>query len=239
MTSSNHPHIVQSFEAELKLLDEKIGELSALGREQLAAAVQALENGDVPAAEAIVQRDRRADELEEEIEKACMRMLALRQPYAEDLRLVFSAIRGAAELERVGDYAKNIAKRVAAVASGRPLTAIRSIPHLAALADKTLGMAADAFIGRNAPLARQAWESDRDLDQAYTAFFRETLTYLMEEPRDISAGTHLLFIAKNIERIGDHATNLAEMATYLADGKRMEGERPKADTSAGIAGDGD
>jgi len=238
MTNTDHPHIVQSFEAELKALDEHIRQLASLGREQLASAVAALTAGDVSAANAVVERDLLADDLEEEVEKACIRILALRQPHAADLRLVFAAIRGSAELERVGDYAKNIAKRVAAITGAHSLAAIQSIPRLAKLADATLGMAADAFIGRDAPLAKRAWESDSELDEAYTAFFRETLTYLMEQPQDITAGTHLLFIAKNIERIGDHATNLAEMACYLADGSRLTGTRPKADASADIVGDG-
>ncbi|MBF0094826.1 MAG: phosphate signaling complex protein PhoU [Alphaproteobacteria bacterium] len=236
MTINNEPHTVRSFDAELRQLDEKIRMLAFLGREQLASAVKALVDSDVPAADSIVLKDGVVDRIENEVEAECIRMLALRQPYADDLRLVFSAIRAAAELERIGDYAKNIAKRVQSMAGSHLPPAAQSIVHLASLADDTLRMAADAFAGRDAGLAKRAWDGDRDLDEAYTAFFRETLTYMIENPAHITAGTHLLFIAKNIERIGDHATNLAELASYLAVGKIPEGERPKADSSPKISG---
>ena len=232
MTSADHPHIVQSFEAELVALDNLIRQLAIFVRDQLSSSVTALIAADIVAAQAVVERDRVADEIEDDVEKMCLRILALRQPHATDLRLVFAAIRGAAELERIGDYAKNIAKRVQSVETARPLAGIKTIPLLAALADATLRMATDAFVGRDAPLAKRAWESDQELDTAYTAFFRETVTYLVGHPEDIVAGTHILFIAKNIERIGDQATNLAEMAFYLVEGERLEGDRPKADGSS-------
>lgn len=226
--SSSH-HIVQSFDAELNRLEEKIRLLAFLCRAQLSSAVTALVEGDFSAASSVIVKDGDVDKLEKEVERECIRVLALRQPCADDLRLVFAAIRAAAELERIGDYAKNIAKRVQAMSGTQLPAAVQSIPQLAAMADDTLRMAADAFASRDVVLARRAWEGDRDLDKAYTAFFRETLTYMIEQPSNITAGTHLLFIAKNIERIGDHATNLAELASFLIVGERPEGERPKAD----------
>jgi len=234
MTGTPHPHIVESFEAELAHLEQRLTELGRQVSRQISTAVQALVDGDCAVAEAVIEQDREIDALEHEVEANCARILNLRQPHADDFRLVFTAIRIAGELERIGDYAKNIAKRVHSLPEVRLLPAVRSIPHLAALAQATLDKVIAAFVARDSVLAAEARDGDKALDEAYTAYFRETLTYMMEDPSNITPGTHLMFIAKNIERMGDHGTNIAEMVTYLVSGSWPEGERLKADGSTNI-----
>lgn len=229
-TSNSHtPHVVSAYEGELRTLEVAVRDLAATASQQLEAAIDALIRMDLDKAQAVIERDREIDELDDMVEAACVRILALRQPHADDLRLTIATIKVANELERVGDFAKNIAKRVQAVSRFAALPAVTSIPHLKDLAVDAVTQSATAFLSRDAELAKRVWGSDEPLDAAYTALFRETMTYMLEDPGTITPATHLLFAAKNLERVGDHATNIAELAYFLATGKRLTGERPKAD----------
>lgn len=225
------PHIVTSYENELATLERAISDLSAAAIAQLEAAIDALVRQDLDKAHAVVAGDAALDALDDEVEAACVRILALRQPHADDLRLTITTIKASNELERIGDFAKNIAKRVEAVARFRALPAVASLPHLKDLAVDSLSRAARAFAERDAELARAVWSSDAPLDAAYTALFREIVTYMLEDQGAITPSTHLLFAAKNLERVGDHATNIAELAYFLSTGTRLEGDRPKDDQS--------
>lgn len=229
--STTHAHIVSSYEAELTTLERSIRDLAAAAARQLEDAIDCLVHQDVDKARAVAARDADLDALDDDVEAACVRILALRQPHADDLRLTITTIKASNELERIGDFAKNIAKRVEAVARFPTLPAVHSLPHLKDLAVGALTSAARAFAERDADLARAVWESDAPLDAAYTALFREIVTYMLEDQASITPSTHLLFAAKNLERVGDHATNIAELAYYLASGTRLEGDRPKADRS--------
>jgi phosphate transport system protein len=160
-----------------------------------------------------------------------VRMLALRQPMAQDLREVVAAIKIASDIERIGDYAKNIAKRAIVLATHAPLKPVASIPRMSQLALQIIKDVLDAYIEKDAEGARAAWRRDEEVDEMYNSVFREMLTYMMEDPRNIGPCTHLLFIAKNIERIGDHATNVAEIVYFLVHGRSLDEERPKGDTT--------
>jgi phosphate transport system protein len=160
-----------------------------------------------------------------------VRMLALRQPMAQDLREVVAAIKIAADIERIGDYAKNIAKRAIVLSTHAPMKPAASIPRMSQLALQIIKGVLDAYIDKDAEGARAAWRRDEEVDEMYNSVFREMLTYMMEDPRNIGPCTHLLFIAKNIERIGDHATNVAEIVYYLVHGRSLDEERPKGDTT--------
>lgn len=223
------PHIVQSYENELATLERAISDLAAAAIGQLEGAVDALVHGDLDKARAVVAGDAALDALDDEVEAACVRILALRQPHADDLRLTITTIKASNELERIGDFAKNIAKRVEAVTRFRALPAAASLPHLKDLAVDALRRSCRAFAERDGEMARGVWGSDATLDAAYTALFREIVTYMLEDQGAITPSTHLLFAAKNLERVGDHATNIAELAYFLATGQRLEGDRPKAD----------
>jgi phosphate transport system protein len=160
-----------------------------------------------------------------------VRMLALRQPMAQDLREVVAAIKIASDIERIGDYAKNIAKRAIVLSTHAPLKPVASIPRMSQLALQIIKDVLDAYIEKDAEGARAAWRRDEEVDEMYNSVFREMLTYMMEDPRNIGPCTHLLFIAKNIERIGDHATNVAEIVYFLVHGRSLDEERPKGDTT--------
>ncbi|MFA7429347.1 MAG: phosphate signaling complex protein PhoU [Rhodospirillaceae bacterium] len=229
------PHVVTSYEGELKTLESSISRLAAAAVEQLENAIDAMVHLDVAKACAVVERDAELDALDDDVEAACVRILALRQPHADDLRLTITTIKASNELERIGDLAKNIAKRVESVAKFPAMAAAQSLPHLKDLAVVSLRRAAQAFAERDADLARAVWGNDAPLDAAYTSLFREIVTYMLEDQAAITPSTHLLFAAKNLERVGDHATNIAEMAFYLASGTRLEGTRPKDDQSPFVA----
>ncbi|OJX78622.1 phosphate signaling complex protein PhoU [Magnetospirillum sp. 64-120] len=231
---TGNPHIVEAFEDELSHLEQRLTELGRLVSRQISAAMQALIDGDNVAAETVVAQDREIDALEHEVEANCARILNLRQPHADDFRLVFTAIRIASELERIGDYAKNIAKRIHSMPEIRSYPSVQSVCRMADLAQATLEKVITAFAARDAGLAEEARDGDRVLDEAYTAYFRDNIAYMMEDAGNITPGTHLMFIAKNIERMGDHGTNIAEQIIYLVSGQWAEGERLKADGSADI-----
>jgi phosphate transport system protein len=233
MTMPNRPadHIVKSFDEDLKRLNNVIAEMGGLAEAQLTRAVESLVRRNTELATQVVQDDKRIDALETEVGQMTVRMLALRQPMAQDLREVVAAIKIASDIERIGDYAKNIAKRAIVLAAHAPLKPVTSIPRMSQLALQIIKDVLDAYIEKDAEGARAAWRRDEEVDEMYNSVFREMLTYMMEDPRNIGPCTHLQFIAKNIERIGDHATNVAEIVYFLVHGRSLDEERPKGDTT--------
>jgi len=237
MTTTLSDHTVKSFDGELQHLSQVIAEMGGLAESQLASAIDALVRRDADLAGRVVQADKRIDDLDTEISNYTVRILALRQPMAQDLREVVAAIKISADLERIGDYAKNIAKRALILSQSAPMRPVNSIPRMGAIAQQIVKGVLDAYIDKDADRAQAAWRRDEDVDEMYNSLFRELLTYMMEDPRNISPCTHLLFIAKNIERIGDHATNIAEIIYFLVHGKSLDESRPKGDTTNVAIGD--
>ena len=231
-------HILTAFDDELKYLQRRISEMGGLAEEMVSESVTALVNTDTELAEKVIKDDLVLDEAEREIGEKAVVVIARRQPVAADLREIMGAIRIASDLERVGDMAKNTAKRVISVqGSGVPRKLAHGIEHLSELALLQLKEVLDAYTSRQADKASSIRERDDEIDAIYTSLFRELLTYMMEDPRNITSCTHLLFCAKNIERIGDHATNIAETVFYVATGQQMTVDRPKDDDSANIVAD--
>ena len=223
-----HDHIVKSYDDEQRrLLDEtlRMGEMAA---SQLEAALDVVQRRDDKAAERIIANDEAIDALETEISHDVMK-LALRGPMARDLREILAAIRIAADIERVGDYAANVAKRSTALNLSPPLPHVAGLHALGTLAVKQLRDVLGAYRDNDIELAQRVRERDAEIDTAYTGLFRELLTYMMEDARSITACTHLLFMAKNIERVGDHATNIAENVWFLVKGEELLPPREKRD----------
>ena len=206
--------------------------MGGLAEAQLASATLAFTRRDSELADKVIASDAQIDELEQELDVAAVNLLALRQPMASDLRAVVAALKIGSDLERIGDYAKNVAKRVKVLCQTPPVQPAYAIPRMAVLVQAIIKDTLDAYIGRDSEKAIDVWLRDEEVDEMYTGLFRELLTYMMEDPRNITPCTHLLFIAKNIERMGDHATNVAETVHYMATGKRMAGGRPKSDSSS-------
>jgi len=224
-------HIVTSFEEELNHLSAEISRMGGLAESQVASAVDAVARRDVSLSEAVVARDDRLDALELEIEARCIRLVALRQPMANDLRKTMSAIKIAGNLERCGDLAKSIAKRALVLTEAEPITPLtRSIERMGKLVATRLKDVLDAYTTHDVERAVAVWSRDAEVDEHYNSLFRELLTYMMGDPRTITACAHLLFVAKNLERIGDHATNIAEIVHYEITGEEMiSANRPKTD----------
>jgi phosphate transport system protein len=231
-------HTVAAFDEELSELAVRVAQMGGLAEKALTEAVLALERGDEDLARRVIAADAHVDDLEREIEERAVRMIARRQPMAGDLREIMTAIKISSDLERIGDLAKNIAKRSLAVHGQAGVRqAVRGIDRMSRMALEQLRGALDAYAQRDVETALDVWRQDADLDAMYTSIFRELLTYMMEDPRAISFATHLLFAAKNIERIGDHTTNVAEMIYYLVRGELLRDARPKKDIStSAIAG---
>ncbi|HZP18917.1 MAG TPA: phosphate signaling complex protein PhoU [Bauldia sp.] len=229
-------HIVRSYDEELSELAQKIAEMGGLAEQQVADSVAALARRDSSLAQRVITGDIRVDALQRQIEDSAVSMIARRQPMAQDLREIMAAIHIANDLERVGDLAKNTAKRVFAVESNFAAQRLVSgVEHIAELSLAQLKNVLDAFAARDLKAAHAVWERDDEIDAMYTSLFRELLTYMMEDPRNITFCTHLLFCAKNLERIGDHATNIAETLHYLISGVPLTDERPKKDNSSTTA----
>ncbi len=222
-------HIVKSFEGELEALSTGIAQMGGLAEAQLQASLEAVAHRDSALAEKTVAEDRRIDAMEQDIDLRAVRLLALRQPMAIDLREAVAAIKISTDLERIGDLAKNIAKRVLIIQHDYelPNRLVQGILRMGRIAQSQLKSVLDAYSNRDAQVSLDVWRGDEELDAMYNSVFRELLTYMMEDPRMISACTHLLFIAKNLERTGDHATNVAEAAYYLITGERLMDDRPK------------
>jgi phosphate transport system protein len=233
MSPTTTEHTVRSYDAELNELSQRIAEMGGLAEQQLADAISALVHSDLDLAQRVIAGDARVDRLQRQIEEAAIMMIARRQPMAQDLREIVTAIHIANDLERIGDLAKNTAKRVIAIggAFGSPRL-VAGVEHMAELSIAQLKNVLDAFASRDLPAALAVWERDGEIDTMYTSLFRELLTYMMEDPRTITLCTHLLFCAKNVERIGDHATNIAETLHYLITGHTLTDERPKKDNSS-------
>ena len=225
-------HTLRVFDQELKYLATRIGAMGGQAERMVDQAVEALVNDDAGLADKIVADDAVLDQAQRDIDEKAVVIIARRQPMADDLREIIGAIRISGDLERIGDLGKNIAKRVVAVTeTAQPVRLFRGIEALAELALTQLKEVLDSYASRD--VERIAFVRDRDdqIDAMYTSLFRELLTYMMEDPRNITACTHLLFCAKNIERIGDHATNIAETVHYMVTGQQMPAERPKGDKS--------
>ncbi|MFV0368100.1 MAG: phosphate signaling complex protein PhoU [Hyphomicrobiaceae bacterium] len=223
-------HIVKSYEEELSLLDTKISRMGGLAEHNLAQAFDALQRRDARQAELVIVADHAIDALERDVEEQVIEIIARRQPMANDLRHVIGALRITSDLERIGDLAKNIGKRAAAIAEvSHPKPVISGLSQMAELALKQLKMVLDAYAERDAELALKVWRDDQKIDATYNSLFRELLTYMMEDPRNIGLSTHLLFGAKNLERVGDHTTNIAETVFYLVRGEAISDDRPKGE----------
>ena len=221
-----HEHIVRSYEEELSLLNNKVAKMGGLAEQVLGQSIDALERRDPQLAAATIKED-------EAIEEQAVVMIARRQPLAYDLRQIMAALRISNDLERIGDLGKNIAKRaVAVVSEQQPKQLMLGLKHMGELALGQLKEVLDAFIERDADRALKVWYKDEEIDAMYNSLFRELLTYMMEDPRNIGLCTHLLFGAKNIERIGDHATNIAETVYYLVHGRTITDQRPKGDNTS-------
>lgn len=230
MVSSNHT--VRSFDEQLNRLDNALAEMGGLAEHQLNQAIDALQRRDVDRAAQVAAADHGIDRREGDIDQLAVAILALRQPMGTDLRTIISGLKTAAILERVGDYAKNVAKRTAALSEVPPVPPATTIVRLGRLVQALLKDVLDAYAARDADTAEQIRRRDEDVDALYTSIFRELLTYMMEDPRNITACTHLMFIAKNLERVGDHATNIAENLLFIERGRTAFEERPKDDQSS-------
>jgi phosphate transport system protein len=225
-------HIIKSYDEELTKLQNTLITMGGLAEAQLASAMQAVAKRDSELAAEVVEGDVRVDQLEKEVEALVVRLLALRQPMARDLREIISALKIGSDLERICDYCANVAKRSIALNQAPVVKPVFALPRMGKLAQLLIKDVLDAYVHRDAEKAMRVWLGDEELDELYTSLFRELLTYMMEDPRSITAGTHLLFMAKNIERIGDHATNIAETIYFLINGTPLKETRPKRDWSS-------
>ena len=229
----HHEHIVRSYEEELAHLNNQIARMGGLVEKVLGQSFDALDRRDPELAVATINEDAAIDALEREIEEQAGIMIAKRQPMAYDLRQIMAALRISIELERIGDLGKNLSKRaVAVVGEQQPKQLMLGLKHMGELALGQLKEVLDAFIERDADRALKVWYKDEEIDAMYNSLFRELLTYMMEDPRNIGLCSHLLFGAKNIERIGDHATNIAENVYYLVHGSAITDQRPKGDNTS-------
>ena len=225
-------HTVKAFTEQLEALSASIAQMGGLAEAQFANAVEAVSRRDTGLAEGAVGGDKRIDALQVEIEDRALKLLALRQPMAVDLRETLAAIKIASELERIGDLAKNIAKRAIVLNREPPIRLTTSLARMGRVALAQLKQVLDAYSDRNAEAAEAVWKQDNEIDELYNSLFRELLTYMMEDPRTIGSSTHLLFIAKNIERSGDHATNIAEVVYHMVKADHLAADRPKADVTS-------
>jgi phosphate transport system protein len=225
-------HIVKAYDEDLAALKAMLSQMGGMAEEQLAQAIEALSHRNTKLADTVVQADEHIDAMEIAVEEKAVLTIAKRQPMARDLRNIMVAIRIAADIERIGDLAKNIAKRSHAISDMIPQRLTKGLSRMGQLSQAQLKLVLDAFAASDAEKAMDVWRHDEDIDALYNSIFRELLTYMMEDPRMIGACTHLLFAAKNIERIGDHATNIAENIYYLVHGEMLKEQRPKKDKTS-------
>lgn len=224
-------HTVRSFDEDLSRLHDLIARMGGLAERQVADATRALVEQDTDLAAEVVGNDVAIDALERDIETFCVRLLALRQPMGADLRLIVACLKICHHLERIGDYARNAAKRSIVLSEQPRFSSLNGFQRMARLVQTNLQGAIDALVKRDATRAEEVWAADEPVDIIYNGIFREMLTHMMEDPRNITAATHLLFVAKNLERIGDHATNIAETVHYALRGAQLPADRPKGDNS--------
>ena len=225
-------HRVKAFGAELEALSQSLAQMGGRVEALLADAIEAISRRDTALAERTIAADATVDRNERDVGERVVALLALRQPVAIDLRETVTALKIAADLERIGDLAKNIAKRALALNREPPMRLTQSLVRMGRQALQQLKTVLDAYSRRDTDAAVRVWRADSEIDEHYNSVFRELLTYMMEDPRTIGLCAHLLFVAKNIERIGDHATNLAENVHYLVTGERLADERPKGDMTS-------
>ena len=229
-----HEHIVTAFEAELQKISTRIAEMGGMAEANLAAAIEAIMKRDSERAEIVIRSDPEIDAMELVIEQEAVRIIALRQPMASDLREVIAAMRIAGDIERIGDLAKNIAKRALVLNKEEPVIGSFPIDRMGSQVQGQIDRVLLAYADRDAEASVAVRDYDEHVDQLHNSIFRELLTYMMEDPRTISRATHVLFIAKNLERIGDHATNIAETVYYLTTGQQLTDERPKGDDTSAL-----
>ena len=227
-------HTVKSFDDDISQLRSIITRMGGLCELQISAAVDALVTRNVDAAMQVVADDKRIDALEAEAEALAVRIIALRAPLAGDLREIVASLKIAGVLERMGDYAKNIAKRASALAQAPPIEPVVIVPEMARAVVGMIRDVLDAFVDRDADLARAVCLRDKQVDDFYNSLFRSLLTFMMENPHYITPSTHLLFVAKNLERIGDHATSVGEMVHFAVTGEHIL-DRPKSDDTSTFA----
>jgi phosphate transport system protein len=225
-------HIVTSYEQELKRLRDMVTEMGGIVESQVALCTEAVVHSAAEAATRVMEDEPRVDRLERDVEQFVIRLLALRQPMAIDLRQIVAALKMTGDLERIGDYAANIAKRSMVLEQFSMPFSLTGVANMSRLVQENLKLVIDAIGDSDIEKATTVWRSDEMVDDIYNAIFRELITYMMEDPRNITPCTHLLFIAKNIERIGDHATNIAENVYYAVTGDSLPDARPKGDTSS-------
>jgi phosphate transport system protein len=229
-------HTVSAYDEELTEMAGKVAEMGGLAEKAFADAVTALVSQDLELARSTILQDARLDSLHQEVEEKLIEMIVRRQPMGQDLREITAATRIANDLERVGDLAKNVAKRVIAIDSDlKPKKLEIGVEHMTELALSQLKRVLDAYTRKDAEAAKRVQEADVEIDAIYTSLFRELLTYMMEDPRVITQCVHLLFCAKNIERIGDHATNIAENVFYMVTGDRLPEDRVKMDETTSVS----
>jgi phosphate transport system protein len=228
-------HTTRVFDTDLIKLTQLVAQMGGLAQKQVTDSIEALARRDTALANQVIAADEMVDALQRQIEEKAVATIALRQPMAIDLRALVAMLRIASDLERIGDLAKNVGKRVIAVSDEQSQrTLMRGLRSMATLVAAQLAAVLDSFVDRNPLSALRVWQGDREVDALYVSLFRELLTYTMEDPGAISLCIHYLFCAKNIERIGDHATNIAEAVHYMVEGHAIVGERPKGDTSSFI-----
>jgi phosphate transport system protein len=226
-------HTLKAFDTDLQDLSRLIGEMGGLAEKQIADAVDALARHDPLLAQQVISSDATIDALQRDVEEKAILTIARRQPMAIDLREIVASLRVANDLERIGDLAKNIGKRVVAIGMEvYPSTVLRGVEHMSDLVLDALKRVLDAYARHDVADAMEVWRGDKEIDAVNNSLFRELLTYMMEDPRNITFCTHLLFCAKNIERMGDHATNIAETVHYMVEGRALADERPKGDTTS-------
>jgi phosphate transport system protein len=232
----NDPHTATAFDTDLQDIARMVAEMGGLAEKQIADSMDALARRDTALAQRITQADGTIDALQRDIEEKAILTIARRQPLAIDLREIVGALRLANDLERIGDLAKNIGKRVIALTDEfPPPKLIRGVQHMADLVLGQLKTVLDAYAQRDVAKAMAVWRGDEEIDAMTTSVFRELLTYMMEDPRNITFCIHLLFCAKNIERMGDHATNIAETVHYMIEGHPIADKRPKGDDTTAFA----
>lgn len=225
-------HTVRAYGDELEILSTSLVKMGGVTEKQLADSIESVSKRDLSLAEKTIANDQEIDVLEQNIEEQVVRMLALRQPMGSDLRLVLGVFKISSDLERIGDLSKNVAKRALVLNREPPVRLTRSLSRMGLQSLNQLRLVLNAYTELNCELALTVWRSDEEVDELYNSLFRELLTYMMEDPRTIGLCTHLLFMAKNYERIGDHATNIAETVHYMVTGSYISVERPKSDITS-------
>ena len=214
-------HIVKSYDDEINALQRLVIQMGGLVEKQVSDAIRALKDRNVEVAAHVIEQDDLVDQFEEDIDKGAIRLFARRQPMAVDLRVIAMALKISNDLERIGDYAANMAKRAISLAEHPPLKPLYTIPHMAQITQAMMKQILDAYVDRNSDKAMAAWHRDDEVDELYDSLFRELMTYMLEEPRNIPICVDLLAAAKHVERIGDHACNIAEKIHYMVHGERI------------------